>query len=102
MAWVVFVKAIFSCLNVKHDDEFLPYMPEVFNKTGHGLTNIIIVWDEFKPVLHQEFFLGIKYISLLCARVELRALHHGLGMCQKFLKEFRVTAWSKKWDSELA
>ena len=38
---VLFVKAIFSCLSLKPDDEFLPYnMPELFNKTGHGLTDI--------------------------------------------------------------
>ena len=57
VAWVVFVKAIFSCLNLKPDDGFLPYnMPELFNKTGHGLTDIVIAWDEFKPVLHPEYF----------------------------------------------
>ena len=43
MAWVVFVKAIFSCLNLKPDDGFLLYnMPDVFNKTEYGLTNIVI------------------------------------------------------------
>ena len=43
LAWVVFMEAIFSCLNLKPEDIFLPYsMPEVFNKTGHGLTVIII------------------------------------------------------------
>ena len=43
VAWVLFVKAIFLCLNLKPDDGFLPYsMPEVFNKTGHGLTDIIV------------------------------------------------------------
>ena len=43
MAWVVFVKAIFSYLNLKPDDGFLLYnMPEVFNKTGHSPTDIII------------------------------------------------------------
>ena len=42
-AWVVFMKAIFLCLNLKFDEGLLPYsMPEVFNKTGHGLTDIII------------------------------------------------------------
>ena len=57
VAWVVFAKAIFSCLNLKPDDGFLPYnMPELFNKTGHGLTDIVIAWDEFKPVLHPEYF----------------------------------------------
>ena len=43
VAWVVFMKAIFSCLNLKFDEGLLPHsMPEVFNKTGHGLTDIII------------------------------------------------------------
>ena len=43
VAWVVFVKAIFSCLNLKPEDGFLPYnMPDVFNKTGHGFTDIVI------------------------------------------------------------
>ena len=43
VVWVVFMKAIFSCLNLKDDDGFLPYsMREVFNETGHGLTDIII------------------------------------------------------------
>ena len=57
LAFAVFVKAIFPCLNLKPDDGFLPYnMPEVFNKTGYGLTDIVIVWDEFKPVLHPDSF----------------------------------------------
>ena len=42
VAWVVFTEAIFSCLSLKPDDGFLPYsVPEVFNKTGHHLTDII-------------------------------------------------------------
>ena len=53
----IFVKAIVSCLNLRSDVEFLPYsMRKVFNKTGHGLTGIVIAWDEFKPVLHTEYF----------------------------------------------
>ena len=43
VAWVVFVKAIFSCLNLKPDHGFLPYnMPELFNETGRGRTDIVI------------------------------------------------------------
>ena len=43
VAWVVFVKATFSCLILKPDDGFLPYnMPELFNKIGHGLTAIVV------------------------------------------------------------
>ena len=29
-------------------------MPEIFNKSEHGLTNIIIAWDEFNPVFHPD------------------------------------------------
>ena len=37
VAWVVFVIAIFSCLNLKSDDGFLPNsMPKDYNKTGRG------------------------------------------------------------------
>ena len=57
VAWVFFMKVTFSCINLKPDDGFSLYiMPEVFDNTGHSLTDIIIVWDEFKPVLHPEFF----------------------------------------------
>ena len=44
VAWVVFAKGIFSCLNLKPDDGTLPYnMPELFNKTGHGLIIDIVI-----------------------------------------------------------
>ena len=93
MTCVVFVKAIFSCLNLKSDDGFLLYnMLEVFNKTEYGLTNIIIACDEFKSVLHREY----QYIHLLCAKVQLKALHHGWGLCKKFFQYFSVTTLSKK------
>ena len=43
MAWIVLVKAIFSFLNLKSDDGFLIYnIPELFSKSGHGLTDIVI------------------------------------------------------------
>ena len=43
VAQVAFAKAIFLCLNLKPDDGFLPYnIAELFNKTGHGLTGIVI------------------------------------------------------------
>ena len=87
LAWVVFVKAIFSCLNLKPDDGFLPYnMPELFNKTGHGVTDIVIAGDEFKPVLHPEYFWEKWYMYLLCAGVEQKPLRHAWDLCQKHFK----------------
>ena len=42
------MEAIFSCLNLKPDDGFLPYrMSEVFGKIAHGPTDTIIDWAEF-------------------------------------------------------
>ena len=82
---VVSMEAIFPCLNLKHDDGYLLYnMSEVFNKTGHGLSDIIIAWAEFKPLLHPVFW-AERYIHLLSTRVELKALH-GWGLCQKSLE----------------
>ena len=44
VVWVVFMKAILLCLNLELDDGFLSYSkPEVFNKTEHNLTDIVIV-----------------------------------------------------------
>ena len=46
---VVFMKAIFSHLNLKLEDGFLPYSKaNVFIKTEYGLTYSIIDWVEFK------------------------------------------------------
>ena len=42
-------------------------MPEIFNKTGQGLTDTVIAWDEFKVVLHPELFGRIRVIiSIEC------------------------------------
>ena len=60
-------------------------MPEVFNKTRHSLLDIKITWDEFEPVQHPEYFWEKWYIYLLFARVKMKALHHGWGLCQFFL-----------------
>ena len=62
MARAIFAKAIFSCLNLKPDDGFLPYiMPELFNITGPGLTEIVIA------SFASRVFLGIMvHISTVC------------------------------------
>ena len=31
-------------------------MPKLSNKTAHGLTDIVIAWDQFKPVFIQIIF----------------------------------------------
>ena len=49
VAWVVFKEAVFSKINLKPDEGFPAYnMPEIFIRTGHGLTDIVIDCTEFK------------------------------------------------------
>ena len=39
---------------------------ELFDRLGHGLPDIAIAWDEFKPVLHPEYFLGSIGTYIYC------------------------------------
>lgn len=49
VGWIVFLETIFTCLNRKPEAEFLlKKMPDIFVKTGHGLTDMIIDCTEFK------------------------------------------------------
>ena len=41
-------------------------MPKLSNKTAHGLTDIVIAWDQFKPVFIQIIF-GNNGTSIYCA-----------------------------------
>lgn len=43
VAWILFMEAIFSRINLRPDNGFLAYsIPEIFMKTVHGLTDIFI------------------------------------------------------------
>ena len=43
VAWVVFLETIFDSLDLKPDEGFLiKKMPEIFLKTGHGPTDLVI------------------------------------------------------------
>ena len=78
VAWVIFMEAILSCLNIKPDNGCLPYsMPETSKKTDNGLTDIIIAWAEFNQLFFEN--------GLLSTRGEMKDVHHGWGPCQKSL-----------------
>ena len=63
-------------------------MPELFNKTGYDLTDIVITWDDFKLVLHQSIFVN-NGTYIYYARVELKALHHGWACVKFFFKSLK-------------
>ena len=46
--WIVFLETMFTCINLKPGAGFLlKKMPDIFVKTGHGLTDMIINCTEF-------------------------------------------------------
>ena len=51
VAWIVFLETIFNCIDLKPKAGFFTKkkkMPDIFVKTGHGLTDMIIDCNEFK------------------------------------------------------
>ena len=49
VGWIVFLETIFTYINLKPEAGFLlKKMPDIFVKTGHGLTDMIIDCTEFK------------------------------------------------------
>ena len=49
VGWIVFLETLFNELDLKPDDGFLlKKMPDIFVKTGHGLTDMVIYSTEFK------------------------------------------------------
>ena len=49
VGWIVFLEPIFTHINLKPEAGFLlKKMPDIFVKTGHGLTDIIIGCTEFQ------------------------------------------------------
>ena len=49
VVWLVFMGVIFSKINLRPDEGFLAYkIPEIFIRTGHGLTDNMIHCRELK------------------------------------------------------
>ena len=49
VAWALFLESTFNQLNFQPDEGYLlQKMPDIFVKTGHGLTDIVIDCTEFK------------------------------------------------------
>ena len=62
-------------------------MSEVFNKTEHGLTDIIIAWDEFKAVLHPEFLGEIRVVIYTVCQGQTEAPPPLLGLVKNIFFE---------------
>ena len=62
--WIIFLATLFQKLDIQPDSGFLlQEMPEIFVKTGHVLTDIIIDVTEFKFQLASNFELNSLMFS---------------------------------------
>ena len=85
VAWAVFLETIFDSLDLKPDKGFLiKKMPEIFLKTGHGLTDLVIDCTVFKFQHATNFELNSLMFSNCKNTVTGKALigisPHGMGL----------------------
>ena len=84
-AWVVFLESIFSEINLKPDGQFLAKkMPEIFIKTGHGLTDIVLDCTEFKFQQPSNYELNTlmfsNYKNTITGKALVGITPHGMGI----------------------
>ena len=84
-AWVVFLESIFSEVNLKPDGQFLAKkMPEIFVKTGHGLTDIVLDCTEFKFQQPTNYELNTlmfsNYKNTITGKALVGITPHGMGI----------------------
>ena len=85
IAWVVFIEAIFSKINLRPDQRLLACnMPEIFIRTGHGLTGIVIDCTEFKLQQPSNYDLSAltfsKYKNTHTGKAHIGISPNGLGL----------------------
>ena len=86
VGWIVFLETIFTCINLKPEAGFslLKKMSDIFVKTGHGLTDMIIDCTEFKFQhvsnldLHSLMFSNYK--NTITGKALVGIAPHGMGL----------------------
>ena len=85
VGWIVFLETLFDELDLKPDDGFLlKKMPNIFVKTGHGLTDMAIDCTEFKfqHATHYELnsLMFSNYKNTVTGKALIRISPHGGGL----------------------
>ena len=85
VGWIVFLGTIFTCINLKPEAGFLlKKMPDIFVKTGHGLTDMIIDCTEFKfqhvPNLDLNSLMFSNYKNIITGKALIGIAPHGMGL----------------------
>ena len=85
VGWIVFLETIFTCINLKPEAGFLlKKMPDIFVKTGHGLTDMIIDCTEFKfqhvSNLDLNSLMFSNYKNTITGKALIGIAPHGMGL----------------------
>ena len=85
VGWIVFLEVIFTCINLKPEAGFLlKKMPDIFIKTGHGLTDMIIDCTEFKfqhvSNLDLNSLMFSNYKNTITGKALIGIAPHGMGL----------------------
>ena len=85
VGWIVFLEIIFTCINLKPEAGFLlKKMPDIFVKTGQGLTDMIIDCTEFKfqhvSNLDLNSLMFSKYKNIITGKAFIGIAPHGMGL----------------------
>ena len=85
VGWIVFLEIIFTCINLKPEAGFLlKKMPDIFIKTGHGLTDMIINCTEFKfqhvSNLDLNSLMFSNYKNTIAGKALIGIAPHGMGL----------------------
>ena len=85
VGWIVFLETIFTHINFKPEAGFLlKKMPDIFVKTGHGLTDMIIDCTEFKfqhvSNLDLNSLVFSNYKNSITGKALIGIAPHGMGL----------------------
>jgi len=85
VSWIVFLGTIVTCIDLKPEAGFLlKKMPDIFVKTGHGLTDMILNCPEFKfqhvSNLDLNSLIFSNYKNTITGKALTRIASHGMGL----------------------
>ena len=86
VGWIVFLETIFTCINLKPEAGFslLKKMSDIFVKTGHGLTDMIIDCTEFQfqhvSNLDLNSLMFSNYKNTITGKALIGIAPHGMGL----------------------
>ena len=81
VGWIIFLETIFTHINLKPEDGFLlKKMPDIFIKTGHGLTDMTIGCTEFQISACIKSLMFSNYENTITGKALIGIAPDGMGL----------------------